>query len=54
MLTEQLGTGIADAFTRLRAYAYVTDRPLTDVARDIVAHRLRLRRDPDPSQDGAA
>jgi ANTAR domain len=54
MLTEQLGTGIADAFARLRAYAYVTDRPLTDVARDIVAHRLRLRRDPDPSQDGVA
>ncbi len=50
MLTEQLGTGIADAFARLRAYAYVNDLRLTDVARDIVAHRLRLR--PDPSRDG--
>jgi hypothetical protein len=48
MLTEQLGTGIADAFVRLRAYAYANDRRLADVARDIVARRLRLR--PDSSQ----
>jgi hypothetical protein len=54
MLTEQLGTGIADAFVRLRAYAYVNDLRLTDVARDIVARRLRLRPDPEPSQDGEA
>jgi hypothetical protein len=52
MLTEQLGTGIADAFIRLRAYAYVNDLRLTDVARDIVARRLRLYPDPGPSQDG--
>ena len=52
MLTEQLGTGIADAFIRLRAYAYVNDLRLTDVARDIVARRLRLYPDPSPSQDG--
>ena len=54
MLTEQLGTGIADAFIRLRAYAYVNDLRLTDVARDIVARRLRLYPDPGPSQDGEA
>jgi hypothetical protein len=54
MLTEQLGTGIADAFIRLRAYAYVNDLRLTDVARDIVARRLRLHPDPGPSQDGEA
>jgi hypothetical protein len=54
MLTEQLGTGIADAFVRLRAYAYVNDLRLADVARDIVARRLRLRRDPDLSRDGEA
>ena len=54
MLTEQLGTGIADAFVRLRAYAYANDLRLTDVARDIVARRLRLRRDPDLSGDGEA
>jgi ANTAR domain-containing protein len=47
MLTEQLGVSITDAFTRLRAYAYTYDRQLADVARDIVARRLRLFPDPD-------
>ena len=54
MLTEQLGVGIADAFVRLRAYAYAHDLRLSDVARDIVARRLRLCPDPDPSPDGQA
>jgi ANTAR domain len=54
MLTEQLGVGIAEAFVRLRAYAYVNDLRLTDVARDIVVRRLRLRPDPESSQDGDA
>ena len=44
--------GIGDAFVRLRAYAYARDLRLTDVARDIVARRLRLH--PDPSRDGEA
>ena len=52
MLTEQLGVGIADAFVRLRAYAYVNDLRLTDVARDIVARRLRFHPDADPSEGG--
>jgi hypothetical protein len=47
MLTEQLGVGIEEAFVRLRAYAYAQERRLSDVARDIVARRLRLRLDPD-------
>ena len=47
MLTEQLGVSITDAFVRLRAYAYVNDIQLADVARDIVARRLRLFPDPD-------
>jgi hypothetical protein len=46
MLTEQLGVGITDAFARLRAYSYANDLRLIDVARDIVARRLRLRPDP--------
>jgi hypothetical protein len=46
MLTEQLGVSITDAFVRLRAYAYVNDIQLADVARDIVARRLRLVPDP--------
>jgi hypothetical protein len=47
MLTEQLGVSITDAFVRLRAYAYGNDIQLADVARDIVARRLRLFPDPD-------
>jgi hypothetical protein len=52
MLTEQLGVGIAEAFIRLRAYAYAHDRRLSDLAGDIVARRLRLRPDPYPSVEG--
>jgi hypothetical protein len=51
MLTEQLGVGIAEAFIRLRSHAYVNDLRLTDVARDIVARRLRLQPDPGPSEE---
>jgi hypothetical protein len=47
MLTEQLDVSITDAFVRLRAYAYVNDIQLADVAREIVARRLRLAPDPD-------
>ena len=47
MLTEQLGVSITDAFVRLRSYAYTNDIQLADVARDIVARRLRLFPDPD-------
>jgi hypothetical protein len=54
MLTEQLGVGIAEAFIRLRAYAYAHDRRLAELARDIVARRVRLHPDPDPSRDGIA
>jgi ANTAR domain/GAF domain len=46
MLTEQLGVGIAEAFVRLRAYAYARDRRLSDIAHDIVTRRLRLDSDP--------
>jgi ANTAR domain len=48
MLTVQLGVPVAEAFARLRAYAYSQDRRLADVAGDIVARRLRLARDQDP------
>ncbi|MGO9221200.1 MAG: ANTAR domain-containing protein [Streptosporangiaceae bacterium] len=46
MLTVQLRVSAAEAFARLRAYAYARDRRLADVAGDIVARRLRLDRDP--------
>jgi AmiR/NasT family two-component response regulator len=48
MLTVQLGVPAAEAFARLRAYAYSQDRRLADVAGDIVARRLRLPRDQHP------
>jgi hypothetical protein len=51
MLTVQLDVPVAEAFARLRAYAYTHDRRLADVARDIVARRLRLQSD--PGRDGA-
>ena len=48
MILVQLGVSADAAFARLRAYAYAHDRPLGDVARDVVARRLRF--DPDPPQ----
>jgi hypothetical protein len=50
MLSVQLGVPAAEAFARLRAYAYSQDRRLADVAGDVVARQLRLHRD--PGQDG--
>jgi hypothetical protein len=46
MLTIQLNVPVAEAFARLRAYAYAQDRRLADVAADIVARRLRLHDGP--------
>jgi hypothetical protein len=45
MITVQLDVDITQALARLRAYAYAEERPLRDVARDVVARRLRLERD---------
>ena len=42
MVSVQLGVGLAEALVRLRAHAYAGDRPLADVAADVVARRLRL------------
>jgi hypothetical protein len=42
ILTVQLGITIDDAFVRLRAHAFATERTVNDVARDIVDGRLRL------------
>jgi AmiR/NasT family two-component response regulator len=54
MLTVQLGVSITDAFARLRAYACVNDLRLRDVARSVVARRLRLPLDPGLSLDDEA
>jgi GAF domain/ANTAR domain len=42
MVAAQLDVSVAQALMRLRAYAFGHDRPLTDVARDVVARRLRF------------
>jgi GAF domain-containing protein len=47
MVMVQLGISIGEAMARMRAYAYAENRRLSEVARDIVARRLRF--DPDRS-----
>jgi hypothetical protein len=45
MATIDLGVSLADAMARMQAHAYAHDRPVHDVARDIVAGLLRLEPD---------
>ena len=47
MVMVQLSIGLSEAMARIRAYAYAENRRLSEVARDIVARRLRF--DPDRS-----
>jgi hypothetical protein len=42
MAMVQIGVPLAEALVRIRAHAFVTGRPLRDVAADIVARRLYL------------
>lgn len=42
MISVQLGVTAAVALVRLRAYAFSQDRRLSEVARDVVARRLRF------------
>jgi hypothetical protein len=46
MISIQLGVPVAEALLRLRAHAYRHARPITDVADDVVARRLRFGGDP--------
>lgn len=49
MISIQLGVPIAEASSRLRAYAYAHERRVSDVARDVVARRLQFEvDDPQP------
>ena len=43
ILSVQQGISVTDALIRLRAYAFTRDRPLTEVAQDVVDRKLRLR-----------
>ena len=45
MVAVQLGLPVADGEARLRAHAFVENRSVADVARDIVERRLRLTDD---------
>lgn len=52
MVTVDLGVSLSEAMARLRAHAYAEERPLTDVARDVVAGTLVFGRDtPPPRQE---
>jgi hypothetical protein len=42
MVAVQLGISVGQALIRLRAYAFGNDRPLTEVAEDVVSRRLRF------------
>ena len=45
MVMVQLGVTLAEALARMRAHAYAENRPLIDVAHDVVQRRLRFDRD---------
>lgn len=45
MVAVQLGVGLAEALTRLRAHAYTSGVPLGEIARRVVARRLRFSPD---------
>jgi hypothetical protein len=45
MVAIQLGVSLIEALIRLRASAFVNDRPIAEIAEDIVARRLRFRPD---------
>lgn len=42
MVSVQLGVSLSDAYVRLRAHAFATDRSLRVVCRDVVSGHLRL------------
>jgi len=52
MITVQLGVTAEIAFARLRAFAFAHNRRLRDVARDVVARRLRFEPDSDDDYAG--
>jgi hypothetical protein len=51
MVAAQLEVSVGQALIRLKAYAFGNERPLTEVARDVVARTLRF--DADGGKDGA-
>jgi hypothetical protein len=52
MVAAQLDVGMADAFAHLRARAFAEQRPLSDLAADVVARRRRFDRDGNDHDNG--
>ncbi|WAU78709.1 ANTAR domain-containing protein [Streptomyces sp. Qhu-G9] len=52
MISVQLGVPVAEALLRLRAHAYSSERPLSEVADDVVARRLRFNDNDNDASDG--
>lgn len=50
MVSVQLGVTVEEALVRLRAHAFAHEQPIADVAREVVARRLRLAPQPEPDQ----
>jgi hypothetical protein len=46
MVSVQSATGLGEALVLLRAHAYAAERPMLDVARDVLTRKLRF--DPEP------
>jgi hypothetical protein len=42
MVSVQLGVGITEALIRLRTYAYAAERPVAEVAADVISRKLRF------------
>lgn len=53
MVAAQLDVSVAQALIRLRAHAYGNDRPLAEVAQDIVSRRLRFDAESGENDDRA-
>ncbi|MFD9189459.1 ANTAR domain-containing protein [Streptomyces phaeochromogenes] len=52
MISVQIGGTMEEALLRLRAHAYSSERPLGEVADDVVARRLRFNDNDDSSSNG--
>ncbi|MGW3105048.1 ANTAR domain-containing protein [Streptomyces sp. NPDC001100] len=52
MISAQLDVSIQEALLRLRAHAYSSERPLGEIAADVVARRLRFNDDFDDDVSG--
>ncbi len=47
-LSVTASVGLTEALLMLRAHAFASERPLLEVARDVLARRLHIERDEDP------